>query len=256
MLRVQNLLQRKRASGILIRIACCGLLALTLTACVTNNPKKSAFRDSGDFTPASQFVGAESSFRYQLQPGDLVRIDFVKKMEFNRDLTIQPDGWISPPYIDALKASGLTLEELESKLETAYESVLRFSEINLDLLESQPLFVYVGGEVRAPNKQLYAERTTVQQAILQSGGTAKSAALKKVFVVRDVGNETPEYILFDFNSEEARGYRDIYLQPRDIVIVPKRNISRVSQFIDLYINEILPFSRSVNASYYYDEKRP
>lgn len=229
--------------------------AALLSACVTNHPRQSAFatKSSESFSSASAFVGAERSFRYRVQAGDVLRIEFVKKMDFNRDLSVQPDGWISAPYIEPMKVAGLTLPELQSKLESAYGEVLRFNQLQVDLLQTQPQYIYVGGEVVSTGRQVFNGTTTVQQAILSAGGATKRSALKKVFVVRDTGEETPSYIVFDFSSKEAEGYRDIYLQPSDIVIVPKSNVSKVSHFLDLYIDEILPFSRSINATYYFDE---
>ncbi|MDQ8180641.1 polysaccharide biosynthesis/export family protein [Pelagicoccus sp. SDUM812005] len=194
-----------------------------------------------------------SPYRYAIQPGDVLRIDFATELSGNRDITVQPDGWISPPHIPAFQASRLTLEELEDKLENAYAKVLRFSDLTLDLVSSHPLYIYVGGEVTLNGRLPYQEGTTVRQAILQAGGTRKGAALKKAFVIRDTGKDIPAYLVFDFNNLDPAPYHDLYLQPKDIVIVPKTGISKFSHFIDSYINEILPFSRSVNANYYSED---
>lgn len=226
---------------------------VALSGCITNHPRPSSFKGDAEFTPASPFLASQSEYRYEVQAGDVLRIEFVKDMELKRDLTVQPDGWISPPYIDPMRAAGLTLAELEAKLESAFSQALRFSDIQIDLLSSQPLFIYVGGEVLSAGKQAYSARTTVQQAILTAGGATKRATPKQAFVVRDTGEIKPSYIVFDFQSGDAPAYEDVYLQPKDIVIVPRRPISRIALFIDLYINEILPFSRSVNVTYYFDE---
>lgn len=241
------------------RSSLCFLLvfsSLILTGCITNHPRSGSFEGDEDFTPATAYREIQSEYRYELQAGDVLHLEFVKDLENGRNLTIQPDGWINPPYLESMSVAGLTLSELELKLESAYAEVLRFNDIQLDLLSAQPLYIYVGGEVVSAGKQSFSARTTVQQAILTAGGATKRATPKQAFVVRDTGESKPSYLVFDFQSDDAPVYHDIYLQPKDIVIVPRRPISQVALFIDLYINEILPFSRSVNVTYYFDETNP
>ena len=47
---------------------------------------------------------------------------------------------------------------------------------------------------------------------------------------------------------------DLPLRPFDIVIVPKTLIATVNQFLDQYLYQLVPATRNVNFSFFYDLK--
>jgi polysaccharide export outer membrane protein len=58
-----------------------------------------------------------------------VTIKFVHTPELNETQNIQPDGNISLPYLGEIRASGLTVDELTTRLKKRYATILRDPEI-------------------------------------------------------------------------------------------------------------------------------
>ena len=83
--------------------------------------------------------------------------------------------------------------------------------------------VYVTGNVQRPGiLQLTPdEDLTAYSAILRSGGFARFASLKKVYVMRDLGNGEKKKIQVNIKDVQAGKTQDVILQGLDIVVVPE-----------------------------------
>lgn len=87
--------------------------------------------------------------------------------------------------------------------------------------------VYVTGNVERPGTlRLFQDETlTAYAAILRAGGFARFANLKKVYVVRDLGNGEKAHIPLNIKDVQRGEAPDIILQGKDIVVVPERFFS-------------------------------
>ena len=83
--------------------------------------------------------------------------------------------------------------------------------------------VYVEGNVVKPGVlRLFQDETiTAYSAILRSGGFTRFANLKKVYVVRELGNGEKAKIPVNIKDVREGKVPDIILQMRDIVVVPE-----------------------------------
>jgi hypothetical protein len=72
---------------------------------------------------------------------------------------------------------------------------------------------------------------------------------QQVLIIRQTGDG--HYRTLQANAEQVLRNEagEIYLRRHDIVYVPKTEIAKVDQFVDQYINQIIP--RSVNAVFGY-----
>ena len=87
--------------------------------------------------------------------------------------------------------------------------------------------VYVTGNVERPGTlRLFQDETlTAYAAILRAGGFARFANLRKVFVVRDLGNGEKAHIPINIKDIQKGKAPDVILQGKDIVVVPERFFS-------------------------------
>lgn len=91
------------------------------------------------------------------------------------------------------------------------------------VLPSSPT-VYVTGNVTTPGmlKIEDEEPLTAYTAILRSGGFARFASKKRVYVVRNLGGGTTRKIKVDISKVQDGQAVDVVLQARDIVVVPEK----------------------------------
>ncbi len=87
--------------------------------------------------------------------------------------------------------------------------------------------VYVTGNVLKPGTlRLFQDETlTAYAAILRAGGFARFANLKKVYVVRDLGNGEKVRMPVNIREVQHGTMPDVMLQGKDIVVVPERFFS-------------------------------
>jgi len=111
--------------------------------------------------------------------------------------------------------------------------------------------IYVGGEVNSPGIIPLSGKLTSLQAILQAGGFKNTAELKSVVILRNQGTEDPLFMTINLKEDlsTAAHQNDILLKPYDIVFVPKTTIAKMNQFVDQYIEKLIPISKSIGVFY-------
>ena len=94
---------------------------------------------------------------------------------------IKEDGTITLPLIGAVTAVGKTAGELQNEIHDLY--VPKYYVRLTVTVKSGDRVYYVGGEVKAPGKQLYVGGTTVTKAIQSAGGLTDFANHGKVWLI-------------------------------------------------------------------------
>ncbi|HXF80736.1 MAG TPA: polysaccharide biosynthesis/export family protein, partial [Usitatibacter sp.] len=161
-----------------------GLLALVLvllSGCVATQPG-----DSGQGAHAPEI--ARSSVKYQkeylLVAGDQIEVLVWRNAEVTRTVTIRPDGYISLPLLQDVKAAGLTPKELAESVTKSYSGRLLNPEVTVIPTQVRQPTVYVLGDVKVPGGYPLRQAATAAQAIALAGGTLRSGWESQTSVVR------------------------------------------------------------------------
>lgn len=183
-----------------------------------------------------------------LELGDSIELKFFYYPELNELTTIRPDGMISLQLVGEIRAIGLTPSGLTEILKQKYSDYLDKPEVVVQVRELVNERVYVGGEVRGPGEIPIKGRLTLMQSLLKVGGLTDQAKSTNIIVLRLAQSHLE---VFKVNIEEIleKGSNDILLQPLDIVYVPKTFIAEAGQFVNQYINQIIPRAAHFTAAY-------
>jgi protein involved in polysaccharide export with SLBB domain len=140
-----------------------------------------------------------------------------EQQQMNNTYTVDTSGSISLPYINKVKAEGLTPPQLARAIEEAYRANKIYTNPNITIL-MQPTsrYVNVGGAVRAPSRVPFTEDMTLLAAINAAGGFNDFADQKRVRLLR--GNDAKVYDVRQFRRDPSQ---DVKLQPGDRVEVPQ-----------------------------------
>ena len=175
------------------------------------------------------------------QPGDVITVKFPYHPELDVEQPVRRDGKIVLQLVGEVMAQGKTLEELREELIGLYSSRLKKFEITVLVRTFRTPRVYVGGEVGTPGVVYLEDRMNVFSAVLNSGGFLKtSAVMSNVIIIRHRGGKryaTSLDLTGSFTNPESETF---YLETYDIVYVPRTTIDRVNQWVDQYINKIIP----------------
>ncbi|MCC6694675.1 MAG: polysaccharide export protein [Candidatus Hydrogenedentes bacterium] len=198
--------------------------------------------------PAESFPIAQEP-RVVLKPGDVLQVKFLYWPELNEEYqSIRPDGKISLQLVGEVHAEGLEPAQLRQELLTLYQDKLIDPEISVVVRSLDSHRVYVGGEVLSPGLVPIQGQLTALEAIMQAGGPRKqSAKMNSVVIVRQQDDRQYATTIDLRESLESPESIAFELAPRDIIYVPRTAIDRVDQWVDQYINQVIP--RSVHTNF-------
>jgi protein involved in polysaccharide export with SLBB domain len=193
-------------------------------------------------SPASPVQAEEKE--YVLQPGDVISVAFFYFPRLDTTVKIRPDGYISLSPIDDVKAAGLNTRELDEKLTRLYAERIENPELTVTVKEFATQKIYVGGEVKSAGFFDLENNMTSLQAIFKAGGALNTGNLESVIIIRREKDGSPR--LFSVNLKQDLESRkitnDIYLNSLDVVYIPQTMIARIDQFVEQYIDKLLPIS--------------
>lgn len=193
---------------------------------------------------APEFSAQAEEKEYILQRGDVISVAFFYFPRLDITMKIRPDGYISMAPIDDVKAAGLTTRELDEKLTGLYTERIENPELTVTVKEFATQKIYVGGEVKSAGFFDLENNMTTLQAIFRAGGALNTGNLESVIIIRREKDGSPR--LFSINLkqdiESKKIKNDIYLSPLDVVYIPQTMIARIDQFVEQYIDKLLPIS--------------
>ena len=186
---------------------------------------------------------------HRIAAGDEIELRFLLNPELNdTKLVIGPDGRVTVPLLGPVTAAGLTVAQFRTQLEQAYASKLRVADLDVVIRTYGSSRIFVGGEVKTPGVLALQGPTDVLQGVLMAGGLLNSARSNEVVVIRRRADNVPMLRTVDLGryAGSANPKDDIPLQAQDVVFVPKAKIAEFDLFIDQYLNQSLPFTKSLD----------
>jgi len=210
---------------------CIFLLASLLTACQTSPPPLQPYPEAKLEMPA----------RITLKSGDVLEIKFAYAGQFNENQTVRPDGKIEMQLIGEVVAEGKTPSELRDELINLYTPQLKHPELAVVVRGLYERRVYVGGEVNKPGAvDIPGEMTALEAIMLAGGFNLERAEVQSVIVARNKDGRWVGQALDFKDALEGREAQPFYLQPRDIVYVPRTTIADVDQWMQQHFWRLLP----------------
>jgi len=188
---------------------------------------------------------------YRLQKGDLLEIAHPYASDMDRQVRILPDGRIFLPLVGGVEAADLIPEQLVTKIETSYkQQKMKDPSVTVIPIETNPQKVFVGGQVLKPGVYDYTDRIGVVEAIFMAGGSLNTAEESQVVLLRRTIDDKAMIRTIDVAALlSGKGLSgDVPLHQYDIVYVPRSTAAEIGKFVEQYITNILPFSRSFSYS--------
>jgi len=150
---------------------------------------------------------------------------------------ISPDGTVQLPALGSVPAQGLTLDELKEEIDARYAATIQGIEVTPVLTARAPRYVFVLGEVRVPGRYELTGPTTAMQAIALGGGWNNGGNVRHMVIFRRDDNWRLMATRLDLQGA-LFGKRpcpadELWVRDSDIVLVPKSDLLRSADFINL-----------------------
>lgn len=184
--------------------------------------------------PPERFLAPDAA---RIAPGDQIFIKALSYEDLNGTVTVAQDGRVNLSLLGTVQAGGLTLQQLDDSLTTAYSSYFRNFDLAVILVESSARNVYVLGQVRNPGRFPFAPGDRVLHSLALAGGLQETARENGIVLMRRDPDGSDHAYRFDFaHLHEAMAPKDIYLQPGDIVYVPKSRFRTITDFAKEFLD--------------------
>jgi polysaccharide export outer membrane protein len=169
---------------------------------------------------------------YTLHVGDVISLNYRLTPEFNETVTVQPDGCLNLQIVGNIKVSGLTLEQVHSKIVSLASNQLNHPELAITLKQFEQPYVVVAGEVDKPGKIELHEQTTALQAVMLAGGFKDSARDTQVILFRHINSDMAEVHRLNLHDikKQSQLERDTELEPGDMLLVTRNKMEHLSRF--------------------------
>jgi protein involved in polysaccharide export with SLBB domain len=208
------------------------------------------FRDMSSLESGS----AETVPEYRLGFGDGVEVKFFNNEQFNELIDVRPDGRITLERVGDVYVNGMTPSQLDSLVTITYADIIRDPDVTVFVRRFGSYQVYVLGEVKNPGAYPVERNMTIVQVLAVAGGVPFSGALGSVMVLRQGRNEDIKAVKVDVNYYLAGGrlrlttiekeidvsVNDFFIQPMDIVYVPRTPIASIVEFLEEIYRGVLP----------------
>lgn len=154
---------------------------------------------------------------YKLRVGDPVVINLrgILPRDEEIECLVDEGGFVKVPYLDRIKAAGLSTSQLEDEIERRYVDGKIYKSITVGvIMPSQSYFIQ--GEVRVPGRVPLLTPVTLLQAIAQAGGYTDYADEGDVRIIR--AGRTQRHNAKDLSRFPER---DVRIEPGDVINVTR-----------------------------------
>lgn len=194
----------------LFRSAVVVLMLALLAACATPPPQ-----------PTMASAGATE---YRIGPGDGLRIYVRNNPDLSMSVPVRPDGNISIPLVEQMKAAGKTPTALADDLESSLSAYIREPLVTVIVTSFVGTYedqVRVVGEAARPQSMPYRSGMTLLDVMINVGGLTQFAAGNRARLVREVEGQKQTYGLQLQALLGGDIASNVAMQPGDVVIIPR-----------------------------------
>jgi len=158
---------------------------------------------------------------YVIGTEDVLTVVVWREPDMSAETVVRPDGVITLPLINEVRAAGLTPEQLRQQLTVAAAKFVAEPSVSVSVKAINSRKAYIVGQVSKPGTYPLVAPMTVVQLITVAGGLLEYADAENIVILRTENGKDTSY-LFNYRDIEKRRRltQNIQLKPGDQVIVP------------------------------------
>lgn len=157
---------------------------------------------------------------YMIGPEDVLEISVWNNTTISRTVPVRPDGMITLPLLNDVRASGQTPLQLRGDLMKRLTEYMPSPEVSVIVREVHSLKVSVVGSVKKPGRFELRTEATVLDLLALAEGVNEFASPSRIVILRSEGGTTRR-LRFNYSKVESGDQQENFLlHPGDIIVVP------------------------------------
>jgi polysaccharide export outer membrane protein len=196
-------------------IACLMAVSFSLTACTTTRSQNQWHDlgshqppDTAKVSPLSQKWGKEAESvnpaNPMISPGNLISIKTSDDPKLNGDYRVDFDGALQLPYDMVIHTSGLTLSDLQKRLEESYKPYFKTTSGIRPTVKERRYWLDVRGLVDKPGRYLVDQDASLDQVLAMAGGFAKETSPRYVRIQKGAKSLTMDLSAYRNKGEDQK----------------------------------------------------
>lgn len=178
--------------------------------------------------PVERFAQPDAAL---IAPGDFLEMRVLGFTELSGTFLVAQDGKINLSLVGPVQAAGRSASDLDLDITKAFAQYYRNIDVSLNVNTRAERNVYVLGEVLRPGRFDFKTGERVLHALADGGGMTAKARENSIMLMRREADGLDHAYRLDFSTMHLRlAPKDIYLQPGDVVFVPKSRFSTATNF--------------------------
>ena len=149
--------------------------------------------------PTEDGISSQSS-SYSIGVTDVLFVSVYRNPEISVEVPVRPDGMISVPLINDVRAEGLTPIELKGEVTRRLSEYLKEPDVTIIVREMNSRFVSIIGEVESESRVPLTQNLRVVEAIALAGGFTIFADKGDIRIVRWQPDGSEVEYGFDYNA--------------------------------------------------------
>ena len=178
-------------------------------------------------TTASRDAESEATAgdNYVIGPGDSLQVFVWGHADLTTTVQVRPDGEISTPLVEDMRAAGKTPTELARDVETVLAEFVRSPTVTIivqSFVGEYARQIRVVGQAAEPQALSYRNGMTVLDVMIEVGGLSEFASGNRARIVRrENGQETTIKVRLNDLLNKGDMDQNVRMMPGDVVIIPE-----------------------------------
>lgn len=183
------------------------------------NDAKTEKAESQQNNNAKSALTPEQRQSYVIGVEDELQISVWREPELSTSVVVRPDGMITLPLVNDVKAAGLKTEELQSILMEKLKNYVNEPQVTVIVRAIRSRKVYLVGEVGHQGTYQINGDMTALELLAAAGGLGPFAKADAIYILREQNGKKIR-IPFHYKKAVAGKSENVTLQPGDLVVVP------------------------------------
>jgi polysaccharide export outer membrane protein len=150
---------------------------------------------------------------------DELQISVWREPELSTTVVVRPDGMITLPLINDVKAVGLKTDDLQNVLMEKLKNFVNEPQVTVIVRSIRSRKVYLVGEVGHQGTFPLNGDMTALELLAAAGGVGPFAKADSIYILREQNGKKIR-IPFHYKKAVAGKSENVTLQPGDLVVVP------------------------------------
>ncbi|GGB38732.1 sugar ABC transporter substrate-binding protein [Tistrella bauzanensis] len=221
-------------------------MAVALAACETGQAIRPV---GGAEAGGAQAVAAPHIFAtwtdavppYRIGEGDKLKVGFWRTPEFDEEVVVRPDGYVSLKATGDVLVADLTPPQASERVAGRATRLLRDPDVTVAVDDAISARVYVGGDVLAPGVYRIEGRIGIAEALTLAGGITPNGRMNEIVLIRRDPQDRPMMRTVDLRGLLEGRLIDLPIVQGDILFVPRSRIAEVNLWVAQFIEGVVPF---------------